>query len=63
MFGLLLSSTQGKGGANLVQQAALESLAAVATVAKRRMPSHVLATALQAIDPFLLCQVAVCVCV
>jgi hypothetical protein len=58
VFGLLLSSTQGKIGANLVQQAALESLAAVATVAKRRMPPHVLATALQAIDPFLLCQLA-----
>ena len=58
VFALLLSTKQGKNGAHHVQQAALESLGAVATVAKRRMPPAMLTVAIQAIDPFLVGEVA-----
>jgi predicted negative regulator of RcsB-dependent stress response len=54
VFGLLMSDkAAGVGGRGRVHLAALQSLAAVATVARRRMPPAYLAAALDAIDPFL----------
>lgn len=53
---LLSSAVQQTGVATHVHKAALESLCAVARVAKGRMGDSLLSTCFQAIDPFLLGQ-------
>ena len=53
---LLSSAAQQTGVPAHVQKAALESLSAVARVAKGQMPDRLLSTCFEAIDPFLLGQ-------